>query len=525
MRGANKHFPHPPRNGTRYAGAAGSPMRKLARRAIGGLAAAALMAFGASAVLTAVPAAAATHGTAASSCTVRWTGMGDGQLWIDPRNWSTGKVPGPSDNVCIISSNINTDVTTTVPIRIRSLVLGVENGINLQGTASKPVTATVATTVTMTRLKQVLGSFIQMENATLKAGQIISHLGTIFTAGTCHVISSHIVFADQSDLQAFNGTATLSSLPELSNGTLTGVGILADHATVVLPGDITHLASANVRVDPNSAIDDPAGHNALSGLTSVDARSALADANDLTLTGSSFTDDGLVDFGPGTMTIPGPFTQAQGTLNVEPGGVLSASSVTIDHGARYFGQGTIATDLVNDGSVAAVGTAHVTGNYTQAPGASLTTGFGNVLRVAGAAKLAGSVSAAKPLGQTGDKTQLITFKSLSLMGAFTSHPLGLRLLTRFNEIDGLLFPQIAASPTTVSAGQTVTVRGGGYTFDQVASIFLDHARGKPLATQVIDAFGNIKVPVTIPASVAAGPHRLIAVESDGNRATATFTVR
>jgi hypothetical protein len=290
--------------------------------------AAALVAAGAGSVLAAVPAAAAAHGTAASSCTVRWTGNGHGRLWTDPENWSTGKVPGASDNVCIINPPINDTVLTTVPVTVHSLLLRAGGSIELRGSAAKPVTFTVATTVTMTK-GPVLPGFIQMENATLEAAQIISHQGTIFAAGTCHVISPHIVFADQSDLEAFTGTTTVSSLSELSIGALTGVSVLAsDQSTVVLPGDITHLASAHVTVLAGSAIDDPAGHTALSGLTSVDARSSLEDHNNLTLTGASFTDDGRVDFGPGTLAIEGPFTQTGRLLILQPQSTLSAGTDT-----------------------------------------------------------------------------------------------------------------------------------------------------------------------------------------------------
>jgi hypothetical protein len=525
MRYAHERHPHPPRNGTGYAGVAGSAVIRLAVRAMGGLAAAALVAADAGSILGAVPAAAAAHGAAASSCTVRWTGQGDGQLWADPRNWSTGKVPGPSDNVCILSANINTNVTTLASIKIHSLLLGVENSIDLQGTTSKPVTASVATTVTMTRLAQAAGSIIQMTDATLRAGQIISHLGTIFTAGTCHIISPHIILADQSSLEAFNGTATLSSLPELSNGTLTGVGILADHAKVVLPGDITHLAATHINLHPGSALDDPAGHPALAGLTSIDARSSLIDFSNLTLTSTTFTADGQVEFGGGTFNIAGPFTQAAHTLSLAPQSTLSARSVTIDRGAGFADFGTVAADLINDGRLGATGTAHVTGNYTQAPGATLFSGFGNLLAVTGKAQLAGSISATEQFAKTGDTTQLITFGSLA--NDFTSHPLGLKLRTRAHEIDGIQVPQLAVSPTTVSPGQAVTMRGGGFTLNQDVRIFLDHASGTPLPTgvTVTNLAGGFMVTATIPASVAAGPHRLLAVATDGERASAPITVR
>ena len=461
---------------------------------------------------------------AASSCTVHWTGRGDGQLWTDARNWSTGKVPGPSDNVCI--AGLNTNVLTQVSITVHSLRLNGDGFIDLSGTAASPITAT-ATSVIMPRSATLTGG-IEMSNATIKAAQIISHRGTIFTAGTSDIVSPDIVMADQSALEAFGGKTTVSSLSELSNGTLTGASVLAgDAATVVLPGDITHLSSAHVTVLTGSAIDDPAGHPVLSGLTSVDARSSLEDHNNLTLTGTSFTADGTVAFGPGTLAVAGSYTQAAHNLILFPQSTLSATSVTIDHGAGFADLGTVAADLVNDGKIGISenSTAHVTGNFTQAPGATLFTGFGNLLTVTGTATLAGSVSASETFTKTGDTTQLITFGSLA--GGFTRHPLGLKLRTGAHEIDGIQSPQFTVSPATVSAGQTVTVRGGGFTLDQDVRVFLDHASGTPLPTgvTVTNLFGQFKSTATIPASVAAGPHRLIAVASDGERASAAITVR
>jgi hypothetical protein len=369
---------------------------------------------------------------------------------------------------------------------------------------------------------------IEMTNATIKAAQIISHKGTIFTAGTCDIVSPDIVMADQSALEAFGGTTTVSSLSELSNGTLTGASVLAgDQATVVLPGDITHLSSAHVTVLAGSAINDPASRPALSGLTSIDARSSLEDHNNLTLTGTSVTADGTVDFGPGTLAITGAYTQAARTLVLFPQSTLSATSVTIDRGAGFADLGTVASDLVNDGKIGISenSTAHVTGNYTQAPGATLFTGFGNLLTVTGTATLAGSVSATETFAKTGDTTPLITFGSLA--GDFTSHSLGLKLRTGAHEIDGIQTPQLAVSPATASAGEAVTVRGGGFSLNQDVRVFLDHASGTPLPTgvTVTSLAGGFKVTATIPASAAAGPHRLIAVAADGERASAAITVR
>jgi hypothetical protein len=87
-------------------------------------------------------------------------------------------------------------------------------------------------------------------------------------------------------------------------------------------------------------------------------------------------------------------------------------------------------------------------------------------------------------------------------------------------------PQLAVSPATVSPGLAVTVRGGGFTLDQDVRIFVDHASGTPLSTgvTVTNLAGAFRVTATIPASLAAGSHRLIAVAVDGERASAPITV-
>ena len=132
------------------------------------------------------------------------------------------------------------------------------------------------------------------------------------------------------------------------------------------------------------------------------------------------------------------------TLILEAQSTLRATSVTIDQGAAFADVGTVAADLVNDGRLGTTGTDHVTGNYTQGPGATLFSGFGSLLTVTGTATLAGSVSATETFAKTGDTTQLITFGSLA--GDFTRHSLGLGLRTGAHEIDGIQVPSSRSRP-------------------------------------------------------------------------------
>ncbi|MGP0029901.1 MAG: hypothetical protein ACLPVF_05285, partial [Acidimicrobiales bacterium] len=263
--------------------------------------------------LAAATAAGATAGGSAAvpagtpACTDSWVGLASSPQWTIPSNWSTGEVPGPSSDVCITTTG--DDVLTDVSIRIHSLQIGSEQGIALEGTPAEPLTAEVAEDVDLTP-----GFFgrIDMTDARIDAAQIDDQGGTIYTDGTCALDSSDVVFGSGGILDADGGTTTVTGLPQLSDGTLTGGTINALGAVVVLPGDVSHLVSAHVTVAENSAVDDPAGDNALTGLTSIDAQSSLTDESDLPLTGSLVA-DGNVSFGGPAVSLAGTLTQAEGT--------------------------------------------------------------------------------------------------------------------------------------------------------------------------------------------------------------------
>jgi hypothetical protein len=85
-------------------------------------------------------------------------------------------------------------------------------------------------------------------------------------------------------------------------------------------------------------------------------------------------------------------------------------------------------------------------------------------------------------------------------------------------------PQIVASAATAAPGQTVTVSGQSFGFQTTVRIFLDRVSAQPLVTTHAGYRGVLSTSVTIPASVKAGTHHLIAVGSDGNQAETTITV-
>jgi hypothetical protein len=491
----------------------------LARIALGLAAPAALV------VASAAPALAASGTattTASTACTDTWVGKATSPQWTIAKNWSAG-VPVAASDVCI---GTGVDVLTDISITVHSIRLGPNAGIALEGTTANPLTATVATSVDLTGRV----SRIDLTDATIKAAQISDQGGgTFFTNGTCHLTSPDISIGKGGNVQAANGTTTLASLSQLSNGTLTSASFNTSEATVVVPGDITRLVSSNVSVGGNSAIDDAQGHPALTGLTSIDSQSSLSVNSDLSLTGS-LTASGNVSVSAATLAVPGTFTQAQGNLSLSSA-TLNGTQATIGHGAALqAAQSIIVGNLVNDGDTAVTGGAasQVTGSYTQAPAANLAAGFTGLpgvqasLAVTGRATLAGTLSARDLLPVRGATAPAITFAALS--GGFTGVSLGFSQVTKTHEIDVTVRPQIAASPMTVAPGRTASATGLSFGFGTTVRVFLDHTGGTPLASAVAGYNGSIATTITIPAATAAGRHMLIAVGSDGSRASVPITV-
>ena len=481
-----------------------------------GLAVPVAMAAASGGVLLAGTGAAAAATKAATSCTDTWVGGASKVLWTVAKNWSTGHVPGPADNVCVTPFII---VTATGPIRIHSLRLGQEATIVFTGTASQPSKVTIASSVANQ-------GNIELDNAALTTPRIDNANG-LESQGTSVVTSPAL--SNSGDVVALSGRLTLTdSLAQLSNGTLSGGSWDAlDNGLLVLPGDVTNLAAGDVGIGQGSAIDDPAGHNALTGLTSIGAQGMLnLTAGSLSLTGG-LTSDGSLNVGgydtSALLTVAGTLTQAQGNLGLLNQSTVTAPTVQIGHGAGLSALGTIDGNLVNNGSVAPAYHLNVTGSYVQTAGATLAAGFVQELQVAGKATLAGTLTASEaPAPTPGTRGTAITFSSLS--GGFTSHNPGFNLVTEAHQIDVVAQPQIVASATTVAPGTSVTVTGGDFAFGGTVTILLDKTTGAVLGSARAGDQGDFTATITVPSTVPAGSHKLIAVGPGGRRAEVTITV-
>jgi hypothetical protein len=444
-----------------------------------------------------------------AACTDSWVGAASRPVWTIGANWSTGKVPRSTDDVCITTTG--DDVITTVSIHVHSLLLGADQGIALEGGSDTPLTATVDTSV-----KTTPGAIsrIDLTDASIAAQQIEDRGGTVYSDGPCALISPHISITDGGALQAANGTTTLSSLAQLAGGTLSGATIGTSNATVVIPGDVTSLVGADVTVGASSALHDAVGDDALANLGSVDAKSSFADFGALTL-GGGLTTAGTTTFQGPTSSLGGPLVETGGTLTL--GTALTTDQVTVGSGALLQAEGgTIDGNLTNDGTLATGGT-HVVGNYQQGSGAELNVTFGEPLRVAGAATLAGEVVSGEPLPSVGARTPLITFGTLS--GGFATHGLGIAVTPEAQEIDARITPQIAASPASLPPGATVTISGASFPLGNL-SLTLD---GAPLASTIAGYFGRFSVVVVLP-HLAPGVHTLGADGPSSSHAVTRVTI-
>jgi hypothetical protein len=210
------------------------------------------------------------------------------------------------------------------PIRIHSLQVGEEMTVVFAGTSSQPSHVAIATTL------DNLGN-VELDNSSLTAPRIDNANG-IESQGTSVLTSPALQSTGTVD--ALAGSLTLpDSLARLSNGTLTGGSWDADvNGTLVLPGDVTNLVSGQVGIGENSVIDDPAGHNALSGLTSVGAQGTLTLADDGRSLSGGLTSSGTINIGAypgtsGTLSVAGHSPRCTGFLAMTAGSLTAVKVV------------------------------------------------------------------------------------------------------------------------------------------------------------------------------------------------------
>lgn len=373
----------------------------------------------------AVPAAAAA--TAAPSCNVSWTGNAGNGSWNTASNWSTHKVPGPASDVCILTL---ATVSAPPPISVHSIQLG-QGASLLFGSGSVSIAASLTDQ-----------GFITLTGTRLSAGSVdVQAPGNLTSDGNSSVTSPALSNTGTVTVDT-GGTLRLTDNPaQLQNGNLSG-GSWNVSGVLVVPGDITQITAQGTVVSLGgigSAMQDASGNNALAALTSVGSGAALGilEAASLTVV-QGLTSHGVVDVGAGgggSLTVSGIYTQAPGATTNMSTGSLSATSVSVQSGSALQGNGTVASSVTDNGTVAPQGGLTVTGSYGQAAGAALTEQFGSALHVSSNATLSGALNVTvnpKHPPQSGASYPAVTFGSLN--GAFTSHTAGFTVTTNATSI-------------------------------------------------------------------------------------------
>jgi len=382
----------------------------------------------------------------AQTCSTTWTGNAGDGLWTTAGNWSPRKVPGSASDVCIPTL---TQADATPPISIHSLQIS-EGGLLIIESGKAGASFSVATS-----LNNQGG--IELYGAAVSAGSIVmtdpANFGSINAYSSSSPVNSSITspaFLNTTGTLYVGAGVTLrltDNPVQLQNGTLNGGNWQVDDTGVLtIPSDISQITTepgatyyTTVSISGRGVLQDTSGRSALATLTSVGSHGVLTlDYSAALIVNQDLTSEGIVNLGTGTggsLTVKGTYTQASGSSTSMTSGSLSATSVNVESGSRLQGNGTVASSITNDGTVAPQGPLTVTGNYSQAAGAALTEQFSSTLHVTSSATLSGTLNVTvNPKHPPLRGAQYTALTAGSISGSFTSHTAGYALTTNANTI-------------------------------------------------------------------------------------------
>ncbi len=293
--------------------------------------------------------------------------------------------------------------------------------------------------------------------------------GTLNNTGTVRVATG--------TLRVTGGITGLAGTT-LSQGTWDLFGTLRVPVT-----SITAINAAVILDGASAQILNSAGGNAIPALASLGGPGSLTLRNGKTLaTTAAFANAGAVTLGPGgaSFTADTGYTQTAGSTTLDGGTLASALLVDVQ-GGTLGGNGTVLGSLANGGTVApgaSPGSIDVTGNYTQAPGGTLSMEIGGLtpvtqhdrLNVTGTASLDGSLTATLINGFTPAVPDSVTILSAAAVnGGFSGGNLPIALgndcfdvvhrpaAVRVRMLEGVVITQHPAN-ATVCEGEPVTFR-------------------------------------------------------------------
>jgi hypothetical protein len=318
---------------------------------------------------------------------VVWVSPSDGN-WSDPANWSTGKIPGPSDAV-IISINDDVFVNLDVDATIAGLFMESQTGSATLVIGNNSLTLNGPGTLAD-------GGEIQLSGATLGGsgpltveGRFEWTGGTIATTAGLNVAASGFMWM-QGGAKFLRGGCAIRNFGQLlwSAGDLfageSSALRVEDGGVLDLNGDVTFNWDAGAQ----------------SALINVGAVTRYGGTGTAAVTGR-FSNFGILDVRSGTVSLSGANNSFAGTVYVASGAVLDLAGTN-----QTLGSGLLVTDT---SSALAPGTLRISGDVTAAAVDTIATSIDipGTLNVSGGttvltgSSVVGTVSGSVSIGSTG----------------------------------------------------------------------------------------------------------------------------
>jgi Bacterial Ig-like domain (group 3) len=326
----------------------------------------------------------------------------DGGDWDTPSNWSTGALPGPSDDVVIDISGITVTHSSTDSDSAHSLTLSASDSTLDLSSGSLAIasassisgdltisggTLSTAGTLTVSGAMDWTGGTITGGTLSIAAGASLA-LGTPACCGGNEVLDGGS-FANQ-------GAATFNTYAQVGGLVLQDDAVFDNQPA----GSFTIQGNAAIYTDGTGTFQNEGTLTQAAGAVGT---TAIEAAFDQTSTGFTLVDGGTLELGGGG-AITGPVSAAAGTTLSLDGEILSSSSVIASDGTVQLQNcteagsysataGTYADDVNFSGAVLTLGNLEVNGtvNFGPAVGGPVTLTTGT-LTVDGGANLTGTDS-------------------------------------------------------------------------------------------------------------------------------------
>jgi len=451
--------------------------------------------------------------------TVTWINPNGGD-WDTPSNWSTGALPGPSDDVVINLPNITVTHDTSVSDAVNSLTISSsQSALDISnGSLALNTTSSIAGGLTLSGATLSTAGELTVDGSVTWVGGTVSGGGSLDIAtgaaldlgdasGNANETLQGVVLQNAGAASFWGGNfgsyglylqdgAGIDNQPGGSFTILTNATIYSDGSATYFSnaGSLTQVAGA-----VGNSVIQAAFTETASGTTSLQGGT-------LSLL-STAANSGTVTVSSGTTLSVGSYTQSAGTT-VLNGGSINGGPLSIDGGA-LSGTGTINASVISGGQVVpggtgAAGLLTINGTYTQTATGSLNIELGGTsagsqydqLAVSGKASLGGTLSVAtinnfQPV--LGNAFQVLTFASAAgNFGFYNGIVLGNRLILdpALNPNNLTLTVQPAVTTTTLSAPPSPSVSGQSVTFTATVTVALPPTTIDPTPTGTVTFYNN-----------------------------------